>query len=105
MKKPKMLSSRNDRPGSLASAKTLFGENSRYAVFAINTRFGHHHWMVTDAEQGDEITGRPLVIRQADSFEEAVAGYCPNCRDLVDLDLWSASENSCDNCYVDTILS
>ena len=59
--------------GRHASATVLFGECSRFALFAVHGRFDAVQWFVTDAERQDEL-GFPLVIRQAASPAEAVAG-------------------------------
>ena len=71
--------SENDprQAGKLASSKVLFGEASRYAVFAVHTRFDAVEWFVTDAETVDEVTDGPAVVRQADRFEDAVGGMVP----------------------------
>ena len=60
--------------GELATEKQTFGDCSRYAVAAVHTRFDAVSWFVWDANQTDEITGEPLVIRQSESPEKAVAG-------------------------------
>jgi hypothetical protein len=57
----------------LASDKVLFGECSRYALFAVHTRFDAVQWVVADAESPDH-TGLPRIVRQADTPEQAVAG-------------------------------
>jgi len=62
------------KAGQLASVKHLFGEFSRYAVFAVHTRFESVQWFVQDAEQIDEVSGSPLTIRQAATLEAAVDG-------------------------------
>lgn len=66
--------SRNDPKlaGQKASPRLLFGEFHQYAVFAVHSRFGGLTWFVTDAEQEDEVTGGPKVIRQADTLEAVV---------------------------------
>lgn len=65
-----------NRAGENASfgQKLLFGPFSRYAVYAVHTRFDAVQWFVEDAEQEDENTGGPAVIRQADSFFGAIEG-------------------------------
>jgi hypothetical protein len=68
------ISSNNpSKKGSLAGAKILFGEYSRYAVAPIHTRFDDVEWFVWDAHKLDE-NGTPEVIRQEPTFEAAVAG-------------------------------
>ena len=62
------------KAGQLASGKHIFGEFSRYAVFAVHTRFESVQWFVQDAEQIDDVTGEPLTIRQAATLEAAVEG-------------------------------
>jgi hypothetical protein len=59
--------------GSLAGRKVLFGGWSRYAVAPVHTRFGSVEWFVWDAELPDD-SGRPEVIRQAPTFDEAIRG-------------------------------
>lgn len=63
-----------NRAGERASCMVIFGEFHRYACFASHTRFDSLSWVVVDAEIPDEITGRPTIIRQASSFEEAIQG-------------------------------
>lgn len=60
--------------GELATEKQTFGDCSRYAVAAVHTRFDAVSWFVWDANRVDEITGEPLVIRQNENPEKAVAG-------------------------------
>ena len=62
------------RAGQLAADRVLFGENSRYAIFPVHTRFSKVCWFVTDAEKPDPETGRPAIIRQSDYHGEAVDG-------------------------------
>jgi hypothetical protein len=61
------------KKGQLADRKRLFGDCSRYAVAPVYTRFDAVQWFVWDAESpwldGD---GKPSVIRQACSLEEAI---------------------------------
>lgn len=63
----------NVNPGDRISPKVIFGICSRYAVYAVRTRWNTITWFVDDAEQYDGL-GLPEVIRQAESFEEAVDG-------------------------------
>jgi len=75
-----MLKSETNNParaGQDASKRRYFGECSRYAVFAVHTRFDAVQWFVTDA-QGvtDEQVRRgelPPVIRQEPTYEAAIA--------------------------------
>jgi hypothetical protein len=60
--------------GRLASDKVLFGECSRYALFAVHTRGNSVQWFVADAESVDELTGLPRIVRQAATPEQAIAG-------------------------------
>lgn len=62
------------KAGQKASKTRLFGENSRYALYAVHTRFDFVEWMVSDAERMDELTGLPSIIRQTQSKEEAIKG-------------------------------
>jgi hypothetical protein len=59
--------------GRLASDKVLFGECSRYALYAVHTRGDAVQWFVADAESPDH-TGLPQIVRQADTPEQAMAG-------------------------------
>lgn len=60
--------------GQIASTrKELFGGDSRYAIAPVHTRFDEVEWFVWDAERLDA-TGRPEVIRQAATKEEALSG-------------------------------
>ncbi len=71
-------------PGTLASRKVTFGPLSRYAVFAVHTRdldadlaerrVDGVEWLVTDADVPNAWSEGPAVIRQAETFAEAVAG-------------------------------
>ena len=53
-----------------------FGEFGRYKLsFHKSEREGvESMWLVLDAETPDELTGRPGIVRQAYTAEEAVAG-------------------------------
>ncbi len=73
--KPRIVQTTN-RPqfaGQTASSFVLFGEYDRYKVQAIHTRGDAIEWHVTDAETLDDL-GLPAIIRQAPTFEQAVAG-------------------------------
>jgi hypothetical protein len=60
-------------PGILADTKRLFCDG-RYAVAPVHNRLGPDVvWFVWDAYNCDSL-GYAKVIRQEDSFEEAVAG-------------------------------
>ena len=61
--------------GRLASNRIRFGDCGRYALAAVHTRFEDVTWMVFDAEQEDELTGKPKIIRQSDSPSEALSGF------------------------------
>jgi hypothetical protein len=61
------------KAGQLASDKKIFGQNSRYAVAAVHTRFDAVQWFVWDAERLDELD-IPSVIRQEETYDNAVAG-------------------------------
>jgi len=73
MKFPKADKNNPELAGKLASDKVLFGECSRYALYAVHTRGNSVQWFVTDAEVTDLI-GFPRIIRQASSPDEAIAG-------------------------------
>lgn len=59
--------------GQTAARKQLFGDNSRYAVAPIHTRFDAVEWFVWDADRLDK-QGIPEVIRQAATLDEALRG-------------------------------
>jgi hypothetical protein len=60
--------------GKLAAPKQLFGENYRFAVAPVFTRFEAIEWFVWDADVYADELGTPEVIRQAATLEGAVAG-------------------------------
>lgn len=59
--------------GQPAARKQLFGEGRRYAIAPVHTRFDALQWFVWDAETLGPC-GRPEVIRQAATLEEALTG-------------------------------
>lgn len=61
------------KAGRRAGKTRFIGEASRYAVFPVHTRFDAICWFVTDAERQDEY-GFAEVVRQCDTFEEAIKG-------------------------------
>jgi len=73
MKFPTHDKNNPDLAGKLASDKLIFGEFSRYALYAVHTRGPSVQWFVADAESADE-SGLPRIIRQAESPEDAIAG-------------------------------
>ena len=60
------------RSGSLASRKVLFGESSRYALYAIHTRFDAVEWFVADAGAVDAYAVTPAIIRQEATAASAI---------------------------------
>lgn len=54
--------------------KQFFGENRRYAVAPIHTRFDALEWFVWDAEHPLSDLNHAEVIRQAETLEEALRG-------------------------------
>ena len=60
--------------GSLAAPKQFFGENRRYAVAPVHTRFDAVEWFVWDAEHPLSDMRHAEVIRQAATMEEALRG-------------------------------
>ena len=70
---PSLIANDPIKAGQRASKSTLFGENSRYAVYAVHTRFEDVQWFVADAEQTDPVTGLCMIIRQRNSKEDAIA--------------------------------
>lgn len=73
MRKPNAKPNDPGKAGQRASKPTTFGPNSRYAVYAIHTRFDAVAWVVADAEQPDDLS-LPSIIRQEPSYESAIAG-------------------------------
>ena len=71
---PSELINDSSKRGELAAPKVLFGECSRFAVAPIHTRFGSIVWFVWDAEHEFSTLKAAEVIRQENSFEEAVVG-------------------------------
>jgi hypothetical protein len=70
------MSFKNDpsKSGAFAARKRLFGENSRYAIAPIHTRFGAVQWFVWDAEYPNcGFTAE--VIRQEDCLEDAMRDF------------------------------
>ena len=61
------------RAGQVAGGEEVFGEFSRFKVFAVHTRFDAVQWFVTDAEKVDD-AGLPAVIRQESTREAALLG-------------------------------
>lgn len=74
MNTPAVSANNPSAAGNLASEKVRFGEFGRFAVFAVHTRFDAVQWLVADAEVTDETTGFAAVVRQCETFEEAVRG-------------------------------
>jgi len=60
--------------GQLASRKVFFGEASRFALYAVHTRFDAVMWFVADAEILDELTGLPAIVRQEWDVAKAIVG-------------------------------
>lgn len=60
--------------GALAAKKQRFGENGRYAVAPVHTRFATVEWFVWDAEHPLSDLNHAEVIRQSDTLEEALRG-------------------------------
>jgi hypothetical protein len=58
--------------GHRASRVLRFGPGDRFQVYAVHTRFDDVEWWVADNNitYGD---GRPWIIRQEPSFDEAIA--------------------------------
>lgn len=61
------------RKGQLASRrKAFFGDNFRFALYPVHTRFGAVEWFVTDCDVDDN--GRPGIIRQSERWQDALYG-------------------------------
>ena len=74
MTKKKTIRNDPSKDGKLAARKRSFGEYHRYAVFPVHTRWDAVTWFVEDADITDPITGKPDIIRQAPTEQEAVEG-------------------------------
>ena len=59
--------------GREAAPGRCFGPSNRYRVVPVHTRFDAVSWFVTDAESRDD-ADLPAVVRQAGTFQGAVAG-------------------------------
>jgi len=61
--------------GQLACTPILFGEFSRYSLYAVHVRIGDRvMWMVSDAETTCPLTGLPEVVRQGWTPAETLRG-------------------------------
>lgn len=60
--------------GSLAAPKQFFGDNGRYAVAPVHTRFDAVEWFVWDADHALSTMSRAEVIRQSETLDEALRG-------------------------------
>lgn len=70
---PKFRLNDPQRAGQRASESLIFGDFSRYKLYAVHSRFNRVSWFVEDAEKPDDF-GQPTVIRQEESPESAVEG-------------------------------
>ena len=61
--------------GSIAARKQFFGDNRRYAIAPVHTRFDAVEWFVWDAEHPLSDMSHAEVIRQAETMEEALHGF------------------------------
>jgi hypothetical protein len=61
--------------GQKASAYVVFGDYSRYAIYAVHTRFEAVQYFVVDVEQLNDEDGKEYgrIIRQEDTVELALA--------------------------------
>lgn len=73
--KPKTKPNDPTKAGQKASRIVTFGELSRYAIYAVHTRFDNVQWFVADSSREDPKTGLPEIVSQSDSFDEAVDRY------------------------------
>lgn len=60
--------------GQAAARKQRFGENGRYAVWPVHTRFDAIEWFVADAEHPLSDMSHAEVIRQSPTLEVALDG-------------------------------
>ena len=61
--------------GQPAAAKRFFGDNSRYAIAPVHTRFDDIAWFVWDAEAECDEPYIAETIRICDTKEEALKGF------------------------------
>jgi len=75
MNAPKAEQNNPAKKGQPASAAVIHGQFRQYSTVAIHTRFDWVQWFTTDVEQKDQNNPElPRVIRQCDTFEDAVRG-------------------------------
>ena len=63
-----------EKRGQRAASVCQFGPNFRYEIAPIHTRFGAHQWMIWDHETIDPMTNLPAIIRQSNTYVEALIG-------------------------------
>jgi hypothetical protein len=64
-----------NKAGQRATEKVIFGDYSRYALYAVHTRFDAVCWFVEDADQLDYIVpDKAVVIRQEWNWVDAIDG-------------------------------
>jgi len=66
------LINKKNMAGKLATDTVLFGECSRYAMYAVHTRFENVMWFISDAETPNE-DGLPTVIAQENTFSATLS--------------------------------
>lgn len=71
---PTAIANDQARKGQLAAPKQTFGENRRFAVAPLHTRFDAVEWFVWDANVYADENGMPDVIRQESTLDAAIAG-------------------------------
>lgn len=65
------------KAGNRASDSVLIGryadtETYRYRVYAVHTRLSDVAWFAEDSETTDLLTGCAEVVRQSNTFEDAI---------------------------------
>ena len=66
------IKNRPEWAGYRATPKCIFGEASRYAVYAMHTQGDNVIWLVDDAEAREWPDTAPVRIREASTLEEAI---------------------------------
>jgi hypothetical protein len=79
MNAPKVEKNNPAKKGQPASSAVIHGQFRQYSTFAMHTRFDRVQWFTTDVEQKDQNNPElPRVIRQCDTFDDAVNGLNPS---------------------------
>ncbi len=71
---PATVANKPSAHGQLAAKRQFLGDDFRYAVAPVHTRFDAVEWFVWDAEHPLSDLHHAEVIRQAATLEEAIKG-------------------------------